>query len=170
MEVEGKIECRGRNTAPIAEVDTVGVLAHHPAEIHIESLAGGPLLNRGEVFLAALWVGRSEEEGAEIGHHPTHIATLLIGALEPLTEGAVEGADVAYGPHKAVEVGTIEGAVDIALEELEFTFRGPHHKLIGTPVEVVHHSVCTLNNGLAIAPGNGCGQESAHLAVELRGE
>ena len=170
VEIQGQVERRHGDAAPLAEIDAPVVVPHHPAQKHAKTLAGRPLVDRREVFLATRRMVASEKLAPEIGQRLRQRPRNLVTALEESAEAPELRAETSQRQDEIAQIAAVERTVRITVERGQLTVRRVAHEVGRRIVHDPHHAVAAAHDRLAVAPGDGGSQETSHLAVGAVGE
>ena len=164
MHIEWDEKLRGFEHIPHAEVHDA-VVAHEPAEGHVDALEGGG----GEVERQAAGVGGTVVGGSQLAVELLHerpcgeLGMLYSFGGCKIVERSVGTVDGVEAAQEMAQVAGEEGAVDVDVGEI--LVGTVHHKIVGLHIHQGEHLADVVANHLAVAPGNGGGEKRGDFNI-----
>lgn len=152
---------------PNAEVNAPSVISHHPAQEHVQALAGGFGSWRCHVLPGTPGrIGQGEKEAVETSHSVFYVR---IGWQHIFQKSIFQGVVVFIEPlqkfQKIKGIRGLESAVFEREETLPVFFQVVQHKIIGRALHKPEQFVGFADDRPALAPGKHGRPESSNLYV-----
>lgn len=165
MKVERQVERRHGDRAPEPEIHAPIVTAHHPAQEHIQPLAGRAFVDRRKVLLRTDRVRLGEKLAAKIGENGRDRARGRITPLEELAQTAVTTEKRTQRPYISDQVLAVEGPMHADCQLAKLLLRSIFHEIRRGVVHIRHHPAGIADDRAAVAPGDSRREKARDFTV-----